>query len=96
VRRAVPEWKKTSKVQVSNALDELWNELEQVVVNDPSFEEVTGVSDEIMMTHTKKVVAHYLLLQKSEEDFSLLDPEHWVRLYVMGFVVGTRYGRNNS
>lgn len=89
------EWKLPAEVSVDNDLDQLWADLERDVLSNPAFAEIVGLDAEQLRHHAARVVAQYIATRSGEGVTALLNPEYWMLLYTMGFVVGTRYGRSN-
>ena len=90
----MPVWKTAPQRQLDNTLDELVAEMDRVTSEDPAFSDVVGIDTETMMGHAKNAIAQYLITL-TEQETPLSDPDNWIRVYVMGFVIGARYGRNN-
>ena len=84
-----------SSMETTNELDQIWEQLNREVADNPSFEEVAGIKDVALADHTKRVVASYMAGKLQENPASLLDPDQWLFVYAMGFIVGTRYERKH-
>jgi len=87
-------WHEPNQIEVRNELDRICAELNENVADDPDFSEVVGIDMATMLAHAGNVMSSYLESEKVDP-ITLLDPGHWIRLYTMGFVVGTKYGRTH-
>lgn len=90
------EWKTQIQTAEDNELNQIWAEIELSIRSNPSFMELIGITDEEMFGHAMEAVKqHILIYQDQEIKHSLISPESWIQLYIMGFIVGITYGRKH-
>lgn len=90
------EWITPAQLEGDNPLNDLWVELEKDVRDDPEFQEIVGIDDATMLAHTNQAVKqHIQALSGAGGPLAMLSPDSWKQLYIMGFVVGVRFGRSN-
>jgi hypothetical protein len=86
----MPNWEATPKDDLTDAISVALKDLN--LTNDPSFDEVLGMSFDQVTKHAMEAIA---VLIKSN-DLNLEDPTTLIQIYVLGFVVGTKYGENRA
>lgn len=74
----------------STGLDKILSDLERQVRGNPTVEMVVGISDEELKQHALEAITTVM----SSRDFDPMDPETFVRVYCLGFVVGTKHGES--
>jgi len=84
------EWYQPPIKQVDDALDEAWISLDQIINDQPEFEQVTGIPIAKMIGHAREAADSYLDFDKTHPAHGLT--EQLMQVYCLGFVVGTRYG----
>jgi hypothetical protein len=60
--------------------------------DDPSFEEVLGMSMEDITKHAMEAISFLL----RENQLNLQDPASMIQIYVLAFVVGSRHGARRA
>lgn len=91
------EWRTPLQVSEENQLNRLWAELEKDVRSDPEFEAITGVDEATMLAHANEAVKHHInRLSEEGGTLAMLSPDSWKQLYIMGFVMGVRFGRSTA
>lgn len=83
-----PTWEKAPQKNLSDALSKAWEQLADEISDNPPVEDVVGVSSEALAQHAIEAID---MLVKMDEA-NPMDPNFWVRLYSLGFVVGCKYG----
>ena len=86
----MPNWEATPKDDLTDAISVALKDLN--LTDDPSFDEVLGMSFDQVTKHAMEAIA---VLIKSN-DLNLEDPTTLIQIYVLGFVVGTKYGENRA
>jgi hypothetical protein len=82
----MPEWGQPPKVAITSALESIREQLSKEVADNPPFEEVTGVSQTELGRHALEAVAAF------STNHQLDDADSMVKLYILGFIVGAKYG----
>jgi len=72
----------------ADTLSEVLSEVNAEIASKPSFEQVTGITKEAFTKHATTVAAGYL----DRPTTDITDPSTWLRVYTLGFVIGTKYG----
>lgn len=85
----MPEW--TDRTEIKNALNQLWVKIDEEIHENPTFEEVAGLPSDVMGEHAAEAVKAFM--DKSTA-LDLLDPNTWIQVYMVGFLVGKRYGES--
>lgn len=88
----MPTWHAPPKGDLSDVLSMISGELSAEVAMDPTFEKVTGISTEAMSEHAIEAVTAFF----SAKDRDLGNPTVWAQVYVLGFVVGMKYGESKQ
>lgn len=86
----MPNWDVAPKNDLTAAISEALKDLN--LDNDPSVEDVLGLSTEEVTKHAMEAI--YVLVQSNKLDLS--DPTTLIQIYVLGFVVGTKYGEKRA
>jgi hypothetical protein len=89
----MPEWKEPPAKLMHDSLMQVVNDLEDEVDGNPTFWAVIGIEQSELAEHAASAVAMLLQHHRPEE---YLNPDTWVQCYVMGFVVGAKYGAKNA
>jgi hypothetical protein len=87
----MPNWQATPSTDLLHtAIHEALAGLD--LSDDPSFDEVIGMSFDDITQHALQALT--VLLSSNELDPN--DPSTLVQIYVLGFVVGTKYGESRA
>jgi hypothetical protein len=89
----MPDWNDPPDQQIKDALRQVLDDLGDQIDGNPSLWSVSGLEPEILQNHAAHAVAT-VLGRKSKD--ALADPNTWVQIYAMGFVVGLKYGAKNG
>jgi hypothetical protein len=88
----MPTWHSPPKEDLADVLSKIRDDLVSEVAGDPSFEAVTGISVEAMSQHAMEAIAAFFTTKERDAT----NPTVWAQVYILGFVVGTKYGESRS
>ena len=88
----MPKWSPPPEEVLADALTQAWLSLNRVIEDSPPFEEVTGASVAQLQRQAVEAVA---TLGPFQREHGMGDADAMSYLYILGFTVGTIYGRNN-
>jgi hypothetical protein len=90
----MPKWHEPTKQkgELTDVLSKIRSELVEEIAGDPSFETVTGISVEVMTEHALEAIAAFFATRERDPG----DPTTWAQVYILGFVVGTKYGESKQ
>ena len=86
----MPNWHAPTQATLHDAIGEALGDLN--LDSDPAFEEVIDLSMEEITKHA----IHAIGVLIGSNDLNLEDPTTLVQIYVLGFVVGTKYGEKRN
>jgi hypothetical protein len=86
----MPTWHAPPSNDLTAAIGEALKNLN--LDGDPSFDSVLGMSFDEVTKHAMEAVS--VLIQANE--LKLEDPTTLIQIYVLGFVVGTKYGESRT
>ena len=82
----MPEWTEAPEVVLHDALAVVLTELNEQIQDGPSFEEVAGVPLGQLTKHAATAVGAFMQMHDTS------NPDSWVQIYTLGFLVGSKYG----
>jgi hypothetical protein len=90
----MPHWHipTQSKEELADVLGKIRSDLVAEIATDPTFEAVTGISMKEMSNHAIEAITAFFTIKERDP----ADPETWAQVYVLGFVVGTKYGESKQ
>jgi hypothetical protein len=90
----MPNWHVPTKDkgELTDVLSKIRTDLVAEIAGDPTFESVTGISVEAMSEHAIEAITAFF----ATKDRDPSDPQVWAQVYVLGFVVGTKYGESKQ
>jgi hypothetical protein len=89
----MPTWSQPPKNVLQTALSSVCESLENEIAEDPSFEEITGLPVSALAENAVDAVSAFIT---RDETPGPLDPNAWIQIYALGFIVGMRYGETRA
>ena len=89
----MPHWNQPSRTLLRSSLNTVIEGLEAEVSDDPSFEQVTGITMEEMVQNAAEAIAAFV---KTHEHEQVTGPDALMKCYIMGFIVGTKFQAQRS
>lgn len=86
----MPTWRRAP--DLDDTLHRIMEQLGEEVADSPSVEEVVGISSERLSAHALEAIGQLT----GDRTASPLDPNFWVQLYCLGFVIGCKYGETRK
>jgi hypothetical protein len=87
----MPNWQATTpQDDLTEAIGKALKDLD--LTGDPSFDQVLGLSFDRITKHAMEAIS--VLVQSNQLDLN--DPTTLIQIYVLGFVVGTKYGEKRA
>lgn len=88
----MPNWHSNDE-NLKNHLNSVWGELDLEISANPSFEEVVGISVEEMSEHAAAAVRSFM--ERTPKP-SPAEPASLIQVYLLGFIVGMKYGMERA
>ena len=88
----MPQWSDPPDKALKDALHGVMQDLEDQVSDNPAFEEVVGLPMEKLVEHGVHAVTAFI----ARDQDAFQNPEAWIQIYCLGFVVGMKYGEQRK
>jgi len=88
----MPEWSERPDETLRDSLSEILKELNNEIADGPTFEQVAGVPLPQLTEHAAAAVTGFIQHDRT----NLQDPNAWVQVYCLGFLVGTKFGAKRA
>lgn len=86
----MPRWHAPPDEGLRHTIEEALTDLD--LEHDPSMEEVVGMSMEEITQHAMQALTVLI----GANDLKLDDPSTLVQIYILGFVIGSKYGEKRA
>jgi hypothetical protein len=82
----MPEWGEKPATALDTALHKVLEGLEEEVMDDPTFDQVTGIPIDKMIPHATEAISSVFGKKRSDLD-------DLIQCYAMGFVIGMKFSQ---